>query len=176
MGALLIWATAFYGGWQLLHHTPSSHSNSLSSNTSGHQTVTINVPADIASVDHADKLPTGPSGQLMPPGTMAPDGTYRNTYTSGNCTWYVAGRRQVPSGWGNAVSWYYHATSSGWAVGTTPAIAAIAWTPAGSMGHVALVEGVSDDGQRVYISEMNYRGLGVKSYRWTSASSFKYIY
>jgi surface antigen len=55
-------------------------------------------------------------------------------------------------------------------------VAAIAWTPAGSYGHVALVEQISADGSQVYISEMNYRGVGIKDYRWVSAKSFKYIY
>jgi surface antigen len=121
-------------------------------------------------------LTGGPSGQLLPPGSMAADHTFANHYAWGQCTWYVAGRRQVPAGWGNAASWYYHAVSSSWHVGTVPAQAAIAWTPAGAFGHVALVEQVSGDGNSVYISEMNYRAVGVKSYRWVPASSFKYIY
>ncbi len=132
--------------------------------------------ANLASATHAQLLPGGPSGQLLPPGTMAPDRTYANNYARGQCTWYVAGRRQIPAGWGNAAAWYYHAVNSGWSVGTIPAIAAVAWTPAGAFGHVALVEQVSDDGRQVYISEMNYRGIGVKSFRWASTASFKYIY
>jgi surface antigen len=112
---------------------------------------------------------------------MAADNTYRNSYARGQCTWYVAGRRQIPGNWGNAASWYYRALSSGWSVGATPAVAAIAWNPAytngsGPYGHVALVEKISADGTQVYVSEMNYRGLGVKSYRWVSAKAFKYIY
>jgi surface antigen len=107
---------------------------------------------------------------------MAPQGTYANTYTRGQCTWYVAGRRQIPSNWGHARSWYYRASAQGWKVGSTPAVAAIAWTSAGTYGHVALVEQISPDGKQVYISEMNYRGAYVKSYRWVSATSFKYIY
>jgi surface antigen len=125
---------------------------------------------------HVSSLPGGPSGQLLPPGTMAADRTYANNYARGQCTWYVAGRRQIPAGWGNAKSWYYNASASGWKVGNVPAIAAVAWTSAGYYGHVALVEKVSDDGQSVYISEMNYRGVYIKSYRWAPASSFRYIY
>jgi surface antigen len=107
---------------------------------------------------------------------MAAEHTYPNTYSRGQCTWYVAGRRQVPDDWGNAVSWYYHAVAGGWSVGTIPAVAAIAWTAAGWYGHVALVEQVSPDGKQVYISEMNSQGVGVKSFRWAPASAFKYIY
>ncbi|GAC1371970.1 MAG: hypothetical protein NVSMB39_6150 [Candidatus Saccharimonadales bacterium] len=112
----------------------------------------------------------------MPPGAMAPFATYRNSYAWGQCTWYVASRRQIPPNWGNANSWYYHAVSTGWKVGTVPAVAAVAWTGAGYYGHVALVEQVSADDRQVYVSEMNYRGVGVKSFRWAPASSFKYIY
>jgi surface antigen len=137
--------------------------------------------ANLTAAAPVQLLSSGPTGQLMPPGTMAPDNTYRNSYAKGQCTWYVASRRQVPSGWGNASSWYYNAISSGWSVGTVPAIAAIAWDPAytngaGGAGHVALVERVSDDGTQVYVSEMNYRGPYVKSFRWAPSTGFKYIY
>jgi len=57
-----------------------------------------------------------------------------------------------------------------------PAVAAVAWTSAGFYGHVALVEQVSANGSMVYVSEMNYRGVGVKSTRWVSSKQFKYIY
>jgi surface antigen len=112
---------------------------------------------------------------------MAPDRTYANSYARGQCTWYVASRRQIPPKWGNAAAWYYHASASGWSVGTTPAVAAIAWNPAYSYGssrygHVALVEQISANGASVYISEMNYRGIGIKSFRWVPANHFKYIY
>jgi hypothetical protein len=130
----------------------------------------------LVSAVRASILPGGPSGQLLPPGTMTPDRTYTNSYARGQCTWYVAGRRPIPAGWGNAGSWYYHAAGSGWKVGTVPALAAVAWTSAGYYGHVALVEQISTDGKSVYVSEMNYRGVGVKSFRWAPASSFKYIY
>ncbi|HEY6736341.1 MAG TPA: CHAP domain-containing protein [Candidatus Saccharimonadia bacterium] len=124
-------------------------------------------------------LAAGPTGQLLPPGIMAPYGTYFNTYVKGQCTWYVATRRAVPNGWGNANAWYYHALASGWKVGTTPAVAAIAWTAvgAGGLGHVALVENISADHTAVYISEMNFNGRpGVVNRRWVAASAFKYIY
>jgi surface antigen len=129
-----------------------------------------------ATAPSIHSLPGGPTGQLLKPGTMAPDGTFRNTYARGQCTWYVAGRRQVPTNWGNANRWYPRAAAAGWSVGTVPAVAAIAWTNAGYYGHVALVEQVSQDGKKVYISEMNYRAVGVKTYRWVDASQFKYIY
>ncbi len=55
-----------------------------------------------------------------------------------------------------------------------PALAAIAWTPAGYFGHVAVVEAI--EGDRVLVSEMNYLGPYIVNKRWASASSFKYIH
>jgi hypothetical protein len=121
-------------------------------------------------------LPQDPTGLILPPIPMAPDYTYQNNYDLGQCTWYVAGRRKVPSSWGNADTWYESAISDDWSVGTTPAVGAIAWTPAGYYGHVALVEQVSADTRSVYISEMNYDGVGIKSFRWVPVTFFKYIY
>lgn len=177
--ALAIWCMVV-GSIQSLHPVSltgagktSGHNTSLASNTAGASAVQ---PAVLMTAIHANTLPDGPTGQLLPPGSMAPDKTFKNTYAYGQCTWYVAGRRQIPPNWGNARSWYYNATAKGWSVGTVPAVAAIAWTNAGYYGHVALVEQVSPDAKSVYISEMNYRGIGVKSYRWVPTSQFKYIY
>jgi surface antigen len=139
-------------------------------------------PAEVEaeSLNPADKkvtvttLPSGPTGQLLPPGVLAAPYTYRNTYLRGQCTWYVAGRRQIPNNWGNARTWYGRAQSAGWSVGTTPAVGAIAWTSAGWYGHVAVVEGIGNG--QVYISEMNYIGAFKISQRWAPINSFKYIY
>lgn len=173
--ALAIWCTGV-GAFQTISGVPLSGSRnqpSLLVSSQGTASLRSNNPA---TAIHAPVLPSGPSGQLLPPGSLAQTGTYANSYAWGQCTWYVAGRRQVPSNWGNAVSWYYHASSSGWSVGTTPAVAAIAWTPVGRYGHVAVVEQVSADGSQVTVSEMNYRGVGVKSIRTVAAKQFKYIY
>jgi len=153
--------------------TPVTTASGLAAAITGQPSAT---PAVLAESIHAKILPGGPTGQLLPPGTMAPPYTYPNSYTRGQCTWYVAGRRQIPPNWHNAVSWYYNASASGWSVGTTPAVAAIAWTPEGAYGHVALVEQVSEDGTQVYVSEMNHPIAGRITYRWASAKSFKYIY
>jgi surface antigen len=179
IAAVLIW-TAFSASVRYITVTAHQLPGQSAVATSSHASLTHASPvaplANLTSATHAQLLPGGPTGQLLPPGTMAPDRTYANNYARGQCTWYVAGRRQVPPNWGNANQWYYHAISTGWAVGTVPAVAAIAWTAAGSYGHVALVEQVSTDGRAVYVSEMNYRGVGIKSFRWAAASSFKYIY
>lgn len=98
-----------------------------------------------------------------------------NGYSYGYCTYYVAGRRGVPSDWGNANSWYYAAQASGFKVGSVPVPGAIAWTGAGYYGHVAYVEGVS--GGMVTVSEMNYNGNWNRvTSRTVPASTFRYIY
>lgn len=100
--------------------------------------------------------------------------SYANTYSPGYCTWFVASRRPVPSGWGNARNWLANARAAGFATGSVPRVGAIAWTGAGAMGHVAYTERV--EGNRALISEMNYNGLGVVSQRWVSFSEFTWIY
>lgn len=99
-----------------------------------------------------------------------------NGYAYGYCTYYVAGRRPIPNGWGDARSWYYNAQFSGFRVGRTPAVGAIAWTPRGYYGHVALVEQVN--GSMVQVSEMNYNGNWNRvTSRWVNYSEFSgYIY
>lgn len=98
-----------------------------------------------------------------------------NSYAYGYCTYYIAGRRKVPSNWGNANAWYYNAQISGYAVGSVPRPGAIAWSPAGYYGHVAYVESVS--GGMVTVSEMNFNGAWNRvTYRTVPASSFRYIY
>jgi surface antigen len=98
-----------------------------------------------------------------------------NGYSFGYCTWYVANRRAVPSNWGNANQWYYNAQASGFSVGASPVVGAIAWTGAGYYGHVAYVEAVS--GNTITVSEMNFNGNWDRvTSRTASASSFRYIY
>lgn len=100
-----------------------------------------------------------------------------NGYSFGYCTYYVATRRSVPSNWGNASQWYYNAIASGYAVGATPRVGAIAQTSGGwgGYGHVAYVEAVN--GGSVTVSEMNYNGGWNRiSSRTSPASSFRYIY
>lgn len=97
-----------------------------------------------------------------------------NTYSYGYCTHWVASNRYVPNGWGNAISWKYNAQASGWTVSSKPIVGAIAWEPIGGYGHVALVTKV--DGDMVTISEKNYRGWNVVSYRTVPISTFTYLY
>lgn len=100
-------------------------------------------------------------------------GSFANTYTRGQCTWYVASRRAVPSNWGNAYTWLFRARAAGYGTGSEPRAGAIGWEKG---NHVVYVEGVNADGT-VNISEMNWGGRpGVVHYRTTPASQFLYIY
>lgn len=104
-------------------------------------------------------------------------GSSNNGYPYGWCTYYVATRRYVPGGWGNARSWLSSAQRSGYATGSEPAAGAIVVLSESWMGHVAYVESVS--GNSVTIAEMNYAGWGVVNRRVISAHGGKvmgYIY
>lgn len=96
--------------------------------------------------------------------------SYGNSYARGQCTFYVASRRSVPSNWGNARNWLANARAAGWATGNAPRVGAIAWTGRGYAGHVAIVEAVN--GNQVAVSDMNYAGVGVVTTRLTSASEW----
>lgn len=100
-----------------------------------------------------------------------------NTYDYGYCTWYVKNRRgaSIPNGLGNANTWYSRAVGMGMAVGSNPKAGAVGTTSRGSLGHVVYVESVNGDGT-INISEMNYKGFGIKSSRTASAGEFVYIY
>ncbi|HET9174147.1 MAG TPA: LysM peptidoglycan-binding domain-containing protein [Candidatus Saccharimonadales bacterium] len=102
-----------------------------------------------------------------------------NGYDYGYCTWYVASRIAVPNNWGNANTWAYYAAAEGWTVSSVPRAGAIAQTPYGYDGHVAIVEAVSADGTQIKYSDMNgIAGWGRVGYSgWVSASTFPhYIY
>lgn len=101
-------------------------------------------------------------------------GSTSGLYSYGQCTYYVASRRFVPGGWGDAANWMSSAKAAGYQTGTEPKPGAIAWTPGGSAGHVAYVEQVN--GSQVLISEMNFEGWNQVTQRWVSAGDFEYIY
>lgn len=96
-------------------------------------------------------------------------GSKSNAYPYGWCTYYVASKRYVPGGWGNASSWLSSAQRSGYATGSAPAVGAIVVTSESWMGHVAYVESVS--GNMITVSEMNYKGWGLVSRRTIPAHS-----
>jgi surface antigen/LysM repeat protein len=112
-------------------------------------------------------------------------GSVGNRYAYGNCTWYVYERRaamgmSVGSFWGNGGSWGYSARAAGYVVNDTPSYGAVL-VQAGSPGHVAVVESVSDDGT-IVVSEMNnaaYGGFNIINNRTISdgqASLYQYIH
>jgi surface antigen len=101
-----------------------------------------------------------------------------NGYDYGYCTWYVATQIAVPNNWGNAATWAYYASRSGWNVSSAPTVGSVAQTAAaaGGLGHVAIVTKVSDDGTQIQIRDMNgVAGFGRVGYSdWKSASSFQH--
>ncbi|HET9098034.1 MAG TPA: LysM peptidoglycan-binding domain-containing protein [Candidatus Saccharimonadales bacterium] len=102
-----------------------------------------------------------------------------NGYDYGYCTWYVATQIPVPSNWGNASSWAYYASMSGWNVSLAPTVGSIAQTAnaAGGEGHVAIVDAVSPDGAQIQIRDMNgIAGWGRVGYSgWIPASTFQHF-
>lgn len=111
------------------------------------------------------QAPTAPAVQAR--GSVA-----GNTYTAGYCTWYVKNRRpDLPNNLGNADTWVSRARAQGIPTGATPRVGA-----AGQRGmHVVYVESINGDGT-VNISEMNHKGLYVRSERTLPADYFMYIY
>ena len=103
-----------------------------------------------------------------------------NGYAYGFCTWYVASRIAVPANWGNANTWDSGARASGWTLSKVPIPGAIAQTDGSSyLGHVAIVEAVSEDGTMMKYSDMNgIAGWGRVGYSdWVPISRFNwYIY
>ena len=89
-------------------------------------------------------------------------------YFAGQCTAWVANKRYVPDGWGDATDWKYHAQAQGWNVSNVPVAGAIGWT----YGHVVYVESV--DGPTVTISEQNYDWRG--SIRTVTVPASRYTY
>ncbi len=141
--------------------------------------------AEIAGITPGEQIVI-PDGKVLAPTNLY--GSLRssfvalygsNGYDYGYCTYYAAARGGAPSNWGNANTWAYYAALSGWTVSSSPRVGAIAQTSAGYLGHVAIVEQVSDDGSQIIYSDMNgIAGWGrVGTSGWTPASHFEhYIY
>ena len=79
---------------------------------------------------------------------------------SRQCTSFAAFRLsnvngfEIPAAYGNANEWGYRARREGYRVDNTPAIGSIAWSTAGTYGHVAWVSNVIGD--EIEIEEYNY--------------------
>ena len=95
-----------------------------------------------------------------------------NRYSPGYCTWYVKNMRpDLPNNLGNANTWVSRAAAQGITTGSTPKAGAV-----GQRGmHVVYVESVNAD-STVTISEMNHKGLYVRTVRTLPANYFTYIY
>ncbi len=109
-----------------------------------------------------------------------------NRYAYGQCTWYTYERRAqlgnpVGGMWGNANTWAYAASASGFLVDRNPSPGAI-MANGGGYGHVAVVESVNP-GVSVTISEMNgyrfgggWNRVGHGDISWSEAVSGMYQY
>ena len=79
---------------------------------------------------------------------------------SRQCTSFAAYRLsnvngfEIPAAYGNANEWGYRARREGYRVDSEPAIGSIAWSTAGTYGHVAWVSNVMGD--QIEIEEYNY--------------------
>lgn len=99
-----------------------------------------------------------------------------NGYVPGYCTFYVANRISVPTNWGNARNWAAGArATAGWTVDSTPRPGSIAQTSRMHwLGHVAVVEEVSEDGSEIRYSDMNglagFNRVGTSG--WVPASTY----
>ena len=88
---------------------------------------------------------------------MVPANHGSDTFPWGQCTWYVASRRDVTWG-GNAWTWFAAASGTR-PEGHVPVEGSIAVFDIGWFGHVAYVEHVNPDGSFI-VSEMNYYANG----------------
>lgn len=104
-----------------------------------------------------------------------------NYYDNGQCTSYAFDRRSqlgkpVSNLWGNANQWANAARQSGYEVNHTPEVGAIMQSTSGPNGHVGVVEHKNTDGS-IVVSEMNWQGVGQKSYRTIQQpSAYNYIH
>ena len=91
------------------------------------------------------------------------------------CTSFVAWALYSRNGFNmpfydNANGWGPDAARRGYAVNSTPAVGSVAWSNAGTYGHVAYVVAVS--GGNVTIEEYNYYGTGTYDKRTVPAATF----
>ncbi len=123
----------------------------------------------VAAAPTATVATTGgsPSGSVFRPSSGG------NSYSYGYCTWYVANKRYIPGGLGNANQWPYNARAAGMTVSSTPVAGAAGVLRYGN--HVVYIESVS--GGTVYYTEMNGpAGWNRVNSGSAPASNFIYIY
>lgn len=97
------------------------------------------------------------AAEYVPPAVPTVTETGTGRFPFGQCTYYVATRRQV-SWIGNGGEWFRNAQAAGRPVGSKPLPGSIMVSFEGNpLGHVSYVDSVNPDGSFV-ISEMNYLG------------------
>ncbi len=153
------------------YQAPAASSSSSSSQSSSQATTTTTTSSSSSSYASNGSFP-------------AVDPSYRAALNGGyfgQCTYYVYNRMAqvgTPIGYsmmGNANEWPSYARSYGYSVSNTPTAGSAIVFQSGIggshpvYGHVAFVEAVNADGS-LYISEMNFVGLNVISYRTIPAS------
>lgn len=107
-----------------------------------------------------------------------------NTYTFGQCTWYVYNRMQelgtpVENGLGNGADWGKNAKAKGYKTDSQPHVGwAVSFSQGAdgadaTYGHVAVVEAISDDKKHFLVSECNVvsSGSGAVSFRELTAGT-----
>lgn len=153
-------------------------------------------PGDVLQVQTSQVLAVTPVTQPLNTNSYDPYGTqdvegvilqtptaYGNSFPIGQCTWAVKELAPwVNNWWGNAKDWDENAVAyNGYAVGTLPAVGAIAVWDGGDFGHVAYVTAVASE-TSIQVSEANYRGhKQIGNYRgWfdptTAQGRVTYIY
>ncbi|MCT3048101.1 phage tail tip lysozyme [Leuconostoc mesenteroides] len=110
--------------------------------------------------------------------------SFTNTYTFGQCTWYVYNRMQelgttVENGLGNGADWGKNAKAKGYKTDSQPHVGwAVSFSQGAdgadaTYGHVAVVEAISDDDKHFLVSECNVvsSGSGTVSFRELTAGT-----
>lgn len=118
----------------------------------------LQVPVGVAPKGslNADVFAPGETGvpEVIPQPSTGADG-----FDFGQCTWYVASKRDLSHWRGNARDWWAPAAKVR-PEGRVPVAGSILVMDIGPWGHVAYVERVSPDGSSFEISEMNWGGNG----------------
>lgn len=136
------------------------------------------INADLIKLNQRIVIPSN-NEKLKKPTTLKPkakkltQASYgvHNNFPWGWCTYFAQSQRMDKQFNGNAGEWIRYANSS------VPKVGAVAVNTyaAGGLGHVAYVLEVR--GNRVLVKEMNWRGFGIISERWSPASYWSgYIY
>ncbi len=173
------WGVLFIILLQMSYQMGMGPAESKASRLASNKGIVTTILEEVSTPAEASAAPIPAPAPVAPPAPVVQNFIYArkggNSYAYGNCTFYVANRRTIPGNWGNARTWLRNAQRAGYATGNIPQVGAIAWTGAGYLGHVAMVEEVS--GSQVKIAEMNgIAGFNRVGYRWVPTSAFLYIY